>query len=595
MLCGLEIHQRLAGHKLFNNCPTPSPNEKLDEKSEKIIRTLNLASSELGKVDIAAEFEVQRRRTFEYSAPPQHSCLVDSDEEPPGELNPNAFLQVLKFAKHVNANIVDEIQVMRKTVIDGSNTSGFQRTALVATGGKLKYSEGSISLSTICIEEESAGILPPSKGRTSYRLDRLGIPLIEIATEPVFTSPQQAAAGAEALGLALRMIEGVMRGLGTIRQDVNISTPKGARVEIKGLQSLKLLSLLVENEVKRQEKLIEIINEIKKRVKGNAPKIQPVNLTPIFKNSFCKITKKAISSGGVVLAAKLPSYAGLLGKELYTGRRFGSELADYAKSAGGVKGLLHSDENLQGYGFSLEEITNLKKKLGANKEDAVIIIADSREKAENAINAAIKRALFFSIPEETRKADANGGSSFMRPLAGAHRMYPETDVRPIKITSQMLQNAGKLDSLEEKRKKLAELLGPQLGVQMLRSRNLPLFEKLNKKYAEPKLIAITLEQTLVSLRREGISVEKINETIFDELFLFYEKGKITKASISEILKYSVGRKNAEEIIDERKLQKISGEELKKLWKKEGKDMRSFMAEYRLVVDAKEVMKISSAN
>lgn len=591
MLCGLEIHQRLAGKKLFNRCPTTKPDSELDEKtSPSFRRVLHKAASEMGQVDKATSFEASRLRRFEYLAPEGFCSLVDCDEEPPGHMDEQALISTLRFAKHIGADIVDEIQVMRKTVVDGSNTSGFQRTSLVATGGSIKSEDLKIPISTLCIEEESCGILPAKDGKTRYRLDRLGIPLIELATEPVFRDPDSALRGAKAIGMALRMLPNVMRGLGTIRQDVNISIDGGARVEIKGLQDIKMLKKLIENEVQRQERLLEIIADIKQ--KGLEAKKEFVDATKIFSNTESRILRKAIDSGGVVYAARLAGLAGILGKELYENKRYGSEISDYAKAGSGVKGLIHSDEDLDKYRLDENEVYELRQILGCTNDDAFIMIADSEQRSKTAILSAIERAYVLEVPKETRKADDGAGSSFMRPLAGSHRMYPETDVPSIVVDDRLIEMASeKLVSIDEKKQRLEKLLGPQLAEQMIRSHNLILFENLVESGAEPKLAALTLEQTLVALRREKIDVEKIDQQILEELFKLYKDSKITKACFESILRiYCTGDyPDLKKLIYEKKLEKISGDELKDLWEKEGVDLKTFMGKYRLVVDAKELM------
>ncbi|MFA5108538.1 MAG: Glu-tRNA(Gln) amidotransferase subunit GatE [Candidatus Micrarchaeia archaeon] len=594
MLVGLEIHQRLEGKKLFNRCPTPAADQPLDANATKFMRRLNTSAGELGKQDEASEFESMRKRYFEYVAPQKFSCLVDMDEEPPGPINNVALIAALKFSKHINAQIIDEIHMMRKTVVDGSNTSGFQRTALISLGGVLNAGEMQIPISTVCLEEESCGIVSNNGDAARYRLDRLGIPLIEVSTEPVFTSVEQTLHGAQAIGMSLRMLGNVMRGLGTIRQDVNISTPQGSRVEIKGLQDLSLLKPLIENEEKRQEGLIQISAELQKRRKAvgiSAPeKISYVDLSPMLANSQCQIIKKALSSGGAVLGAKLEMYAGLLGKELYANRRFGTELSDYAKVSGGVKGMLHSDEDLAKYGLTLEEIKIIRKTLGVHEPDAFILIADERQSASRAIEGALSRAYVLGVPLETRRADEKGGSSFMRPIAGAHRMYPETDVRPILANKELLAKVGKLESFDEKKKELCNLLGDDLGARMAKSYNLATFQKLVDAGADPKLAALTLEQTLVALRREGANVNSITDEFLLELFSLYSKEKITKAAFSQILSFACKNSDdsAQKICEEQNLYKISGKALLDLWKKEGTDTKSFMAKFRFIVDASEL-------
>ena len=151
--CGIEIHNRLATkHKLFCNCPA----RLTDKKPIKVIqRKLRPVAGEMGRVDIAAAHEYLKDKTFSYQVFPDTSCLVECDEEPPHEINQEALEIVLQICKLLKADILDEVHIMRKTVIDGSNTSGFQRTALVGINGSLSTSLGPVTISNICLEEES--------------------------------------------------------------------------------------------------------------------------------------------------------------------------------------------------------------------------------------------------------------------------------------------------------------------------------------------------------------------------------------------------------------------------------------------------------
>src|SRR3989338_8627639 len=229
--CGLEIHQQLEGKKLFCECLTINSDAEPDVKFE---RRLRAVAGETGEIDIAAKHEMQKGKKFIYEADSNDTCLVEYDEEPPHEPNREALETTLKVALLLNAKIVDEIQIMRKTVVDGSNVSGFQRTALVATDGYIETSKGKVGIPTICLEEEAAQKLEERDGYARYRLDRLGIPLIEIATDSNIKDNEHAKETAAYIGMVLRSVEGVKRGLGTIRQDVNVSIEKGARTEIKG-------------------------------------------------------------------------------------------------------------------------------------------------------------------------------------------------------------------------------------------------------------------------------------------------------------------------------------------------------------------------
>ena len=262
--CGIEIHQQLDTHKLFCSCPSLIR----DDKPDIIIkRRLRPSAGESGEVDEAALHEFRRGKQFIYQAYSNTTCLVELDEEPPHDVNKEALETALQVALMLNAKVVDRICFMRKTVVDGSNTSGFQRTALIATNGFIETSKGKVKIDTVCLEEEAAKIVKRTEKQDTYDLSRLGIPLIEIATAPDIKDPEHCRETAEKIGMILRSTNKVKRGLGTIRQDVNLSIKNKARVEIKGFQDLRNMPKIIENEVKRHLKLIENGEQLKKEVR----------------------------------------------------------------------------------------------------------------------------------------------------------------------------------------------------------------------------------------------------------------------------------------------------------------------------------------
>lgn len=271
--CGLEIHQQLNTNKLFCKCPSQLRSNKPDRKIERKLRPL---AGETGKVDVAALYESKKDMTYFYEVYDKHTCLVELDEAPPLEVNQEALEVTLTVAKILNCTVPDVLEVMRKTVLDGSNTSGFQRTTLVGLNGFIETPEGKVSIETVCLEEDSARRTAESKGTVTYRLDRLGIPLIEIATGPDIKTPEQARDVAKALGNLLRSTGRVMRGLGTIRQDVNVSIKEGTRVEIKGVQDLDQIPEIVKEEIKRQKWLVEsekrVLPEVRNIIADNKTK-----------------------------------------------------------------------------------------------------------------------------------------------------------------------------------------------------------------------------------------------------------------------------------------------------------------------------------
>lgn len=277
--CGIEIHQQLETHKLFCKCPSLVN----DNNPEMLVikRKLRAVAGETGRIDKAAEHEMTKGKNFIYQSKPTSSCLVELDEEPPHEVNKEALMTALEIALILKATIVDEIQFMRKTVIDGSNTSGFQRTALIARDGYIETSKGKVRIPIICLEEEAAKKIEETNDSVTYSLDRLGVALVEIGTAADIKNPEHAKETAEKLGMILRSSGEVKRGLGTIRQDVNISIKDGARTEIKGFQDLKSIPKVIDYEVNRQLKLIKEGKKINEEVRKAEPDLTTTFLRPM--------------------------------------------------------------------------------------------------------------------------------------------------------------------------------------------------------------------------------------------------------------------------------------------------------------------------
>jgi len=547
---GLEIHRQLdTTHKLFCGCPTDFAES---EPEEKFLRRLRPTQSELGQIDQAALFEFHRGRSVLYEADNHTSCLVEMDEEPPRELNREAVDVCLTASLLMEAKPVDEIHVMRKLVIDGSNTTGFQRTAVVALGGQLKVNDKVIPINQISLEEDAARKASQSQGTVGYRIDRLGVPLIEVTTAPVLYSPEEVQRVAYAIGSVLRATRKVKRGLGSIRQDLNISIPDGALIEIKGVQELDVLGKAVEIEVTRQQTLLSIRDQLHGR--GLQPAQigrEYVDLSDLFNNSKARIIKEALNKGGAVLGVKLPCFKGLLAKELSPGLRLGTEMSSRASFWGGVGGIFHSDE-LPAYGVSTEEVAAVTQKLRLSPEDAFVIVADSNIKAKDALDAVVDRAIdaLNGVPEETRTAMPDGTTRYMRPRPGAARMYPETDVPPTPVEEKYV--AALNSHLPETSEKLvarlmqAYSLNSKLAHQLMDSDYLSLFERVESSAKVlPTFVATFLTETCKSLEREGIAVHTVPDGKMETMFSLIENGSIAKEALSDLLKWQVSHLNEE--------------------------------------------------
>ncbi len=457
--CGLEIHQQIEGKKLFCRCNTSNLRDKKADIAFK--RRLRAVVGETGEIDAAAAHEQAKSKYYIYEGSSKDCCLVDMDEEPPHNMNEAALQVCLEVAHHLNMKIVDEIQVMRKTVVDGSNVSGFQRTALIGSNGFIETSLGKVIVDSLCLEEEACQKIEDGKDFVRYRLDRLGIPLLEIATAPDIKSPEHAKECAEKLGMILRSTGKVKRGLGTIRQDVNVSIKGGARTEIKGFQDLKSIPKIVENETERQIKSVK--------------------------------------------------------------------------------------------------------------------------KGEKLVN-------------EVRKAESNYSTTFLRPMPGAARMYPETDVLPVRAEIGEYEGGELIDDKAARFVKKFGL-GKDLALVVAKSALADDFEKYVSKFkkVKPAFIAETMVSAPREIRRkENIDVN-LSSSQFEELFGLLDSGKISKDSVIDaMIAMSKGK------FDVKNYETVSAQDLEKEIKKivdKNKDapmgaiMGQVMSKFKGKADGKLVSEI----
>jgi glutamyl-tRNA(Gln) amidotransferase subunit E len=529
LVAGLEIHQQLdTSRKLFCECPTERRDP--DEAERTLTRYLHPTKSELGELDDAALEESRVDREFEYLGF-DTTCLVEEDDEPPSRLSREALDVTMRIAALLDMDVVDQAHVMRKLVIDGSNTSGFQRTTLIAQAGEIATSEGPVSVEDLLLEEESAQRVGETERGVRWSLDRLGIPLVEIGTGPDIASPEQAREAAETIGMLLRSTGQVKRGLGTIRQDVNVSIADGARVEIKGVQALDQIDEIVRLEVRRQVELLGIRDRLRDRDAGVG---DPRDVSEVFADTDSGVVASALSGGGVVRAVRLAGFDGLVGRELQPDRRLGTELSDHAKRHG-AGGVFHTDE-LPAYGISAEEVDALREAVDAGPEDAVVLVADDPDTAELAVDAVADRAraALDGVPEETRGANEDGTTRYLRPLPGAARMYPETDVPPVEPDPAEVETP---ELLTEKVDRYQQQYGLDAGLaeQVAYGRRFTLFEAAVDEGVDPTLAANTLESTLTELRRDDVAVERLTDDHLLDVLRLVDGGDLAKEGIADVL------------------------------------------------------------
>lgn len=563
LMMGLEIHQQLDSQtKLFCRCP----NSLTDKKPErKIYRRLRPTQSELGEIDRAAYEESQRNLQFVYEAYNHHTCLVEADEEPPAKLNQEAVDISIILASLMNMKVVDEFHTMRKQVIDGSNTSGFQRTGILATDGYVETEFGNVTIETLGLEEDAARRIGEEEGKIVFRLDRLGIPLAEITTSPDMHHPEQVKQVAYQLGQILRSTR-VKRGLGTIRQDLNISIREGARIEVKGVQDLELMPTIVENEVQRQLNLIDIANILRERNAEVETKIYDV--TKIFTNTESKVVKSILEEeNSKVLSIRLRHFAGLIGREVQPGKRLGTEFSEHGKKMG-VSGLFHTDE-LPNYGITQEEVDNIKTELEVTGDDAFILVAGPEEKAYNALQEVIKRAKqsLEGVPEETRRAQDNGNTEYMRPLPTASRMYVETDIPTEMIDPERVKRIAsdlpELPAVKKERIQKEYSLSDDLAEQLVQRNNADLFEEIKQELPnmDATKIASDIVSTIRDLKRDGLNVSLLTKDVLVEIFGLVDDDIIPAAKTEVLFKDACNGISPVESVKKNNLEKLSDESI----------------------------------
>ena len=544
--CGIEIHQQLDTEtKLFCQCPVDLEDEAADAHVE---RFLSAVAGETGEKDEAAAVEAAKSKKFVYNYYRRNNCLVEIDEEPPHSMDEEALNTALTFVRMINGEVPDEIQVMRKMVVDGSNTSGFQRTAMVGLDGEINVEKGSVSIEDVELEEESAGIHERNEDKSVYDLNRLGVPLIEVGTDASIKDAEHAKQVAMEIGMLLRSTGKARRGLGTIRQDVNVSIGEGSRVEIKGFQDVKNIDHLIKREVERQKNLVELGKQFDDEL---VDEIVGDNVTHHFEDTENHIVSTVLENDGAVYALKLPKMTGKMKQKISGERYVAKELVDYAKTRG-VQGILHTDEDLENYGL-VEEFGKVAEDFNKNEEDVIAVIAAETSQAKKAAQAVRERAKQLytgEIPEETRNAEQDFTTSYSRPLPGSARMYPETDIPATRITQKDIeeidQNLPK--TLDEKKEEYTGEIGEELASQIVSSPELQKFEQFKENY-DSKLVANFFTNLKANLEDQGIEIDNLDKNELEAIFSALENEKIQKGDLSEVIQ-EMREKEPEEAIEE---------------------------------------------
>ena len=573
LLCGLEIHQQLdSSTKLFCRCPNLLQGTRKPDFTLK--RFMRPVLGEMGTYDEAMLTEYEKGMDVTYECYNDVICTYELDETPPFKCNNEAKTIAIEIGLLLNSNIIEEMHVCRKNYLDGSVPCGFQRTMILAKDGYVKLENGKkIGIDVLCLEEDAARKIKTENKTNYFRLDRLGIPLVEVTTKPDINDPDECREAAERLGLLLWTSK-VKKVLGSIRQDINVSIREGTRVEIKGVQKLDWIPLLINHEISRQLKLVEIKDELEKRgLKKDTAIQKPKDLTKALSNTKSNFISKGIKSGKKFYGINFSGFKGIFGKELMEDYRFGTEVSSKVKSISGLKGIIHSDEDLKNYKLSNEDIDKINNQLNSDDNDCFVLVLGTQNEVDKAIKVIVKRGKysFEGVPPETRRALENGNTEFLRELHGGARLYPDTDSQAIINSEAEINNIKKKlpkypwDVIKDYSSKYE--IEERLIKELIFTGNLDLFNDLLNIYPEnPTLIITTLLETIIALRRDGKKVENISEIDYKDIFTLLKNNEIGKEAIEEFLSSKSDNPNLsiKDIKKELKIEKISEKDLKKI-------------------------------
>lgn len=495
---GLEVHLQLNTGKLFCRCENEG-----EETGKTFERILHVSKGETGTTDISTEYEISKGKKYSYRVT-TNSCLVEADEKPPDTPSEEALSAAFSVAEKIHSNVPDKLIFMRKVVVDGSNTSGFQRTGLVGVGGWIDVDGKRIGIQTVCLEEDACRKIGENEETVEYSLERLGIPLIEISTAPDIENVKEAIRVAEFIGNMIMSSGLLRRGADAIRQDVNVSLGFG-RVEIKGVSKLSLIGQVIDREISREEKLAEAVLKWKER--GGFDKVEMVDVTNLFSSTNSKILLRHLEKGDRIFGGLLKNARGLLKKGEM---RIGREIADVLKQFG-IMGMIHSDE-MPAYGLTENDFRKVSVYLNGMENDALILIGAEMEKLntlQKIINERCEKILNMDF-SETRAADDEGNTRYMRPLSGSSRMYPETDVEA--VTSSKMQKKYEILLKEERISRMVRNLkiSPQDAETLIKTGQFSFVEKFGDQN-NGKILARLIIQTIPEMeRKNGIKFDMMD-------------------------------------------------------------------------------------
>jgi glutamyl-tRNA(Gln) amidotransferase subunit E len=568
---GLEVHQQLkTKEKLFCHCPAGIYHDD-DEYDAEIIRHMRPTLSELGEYDGTALMEYKTRKEIIYRINNQTACTYEIDDTPPFQIDKEALDIALEISLLCKLNIVGEVHVTRKQYLDGSIPTGFQRTAIIGVEGEIPLKHKKVRLIQLSLEEDSCREISDIRHTRTFKTDRLGIPLIETVTYPDMLTPDELREGAEYIRFLNRSTGKVRTGIGTGREDVNVSCEGGTRVEMKGLSHNKWIPELSHNEAFRQWALLHIIGILNEKI--NQPdswKIQYQELDPNELNFYYQPINEANKNGEKIYAVNLPQFKYILSHFTQPGKMFADEIYDRLKVIACLETpfMIHTEEFENN--ISQTAWDEIRKKLKAQNDDAQIIFWGPDEDISTALETIEERCkmAFEGVPRETRKTFPNGTTIFERVLPGPDRMYPDTDTAPIPLDKKYIDNKWQEipEEIISKYQQLKKWEIPEDTYNYIFSKNLyPVIRKIVEELDySPKFIGTFIGQTLKYVEGHYPKSKNFTYTQIFNLFKYLEDKNIKPVIAKKMLPYIYKNPNKplEEILEQVGYKKIALKEIK---------------------------------
>jgi len=541
---GLEVHQQLLTEKkIFCRCPAGRYSDKYDSE---ILRHMRPTLSELGEYDGTALMEFKTKKEIVYRIKRDTVCTYEMDDTPPFMLNEDALDIALEIAMLLNLNLVNELHISRKQYLDGSIPTGFQRTTILGVNGWIPFRGRRIGIYQLGLEEDACREVSDVGHERVYLTDRLGMPLAEPVTHPDMRTPQEVAEVGEVLRRLMRSTGKVRTGAGATRQDVNASVAGGTRIEIKGVSSLKRVPLLVYNEAMRQWNLLRIRGLLTQRgITRDTFKAATEDVTDILARAGYQPIRRALRAlggGGVARCVRLHGFAGILNEQTQTGTRFAQEFSDRLRVVAcldQLPNLIYSDDPAKT--ISSPQWKRMRERLGASAEDVLVVTWGGQADADTgASEIAIRgREATVGVPNETRQALADGTNGFERILPGPQRMYPDTDLPPMPLSSERFEKIrSTLPEPVWDRQARLEALGLPSDVisKLVISTRAPLFDRLVREMSvQPMLVGEVLTRHATALRRKGFDFRALTDEEIAEVLRLYQQAELAREGIVPVL------------------------------------------------------------